>query len=36
MDAVSTATENSLGGAAQIPDAAVSRLALQPLGGVVP
>lgn len=35
MDPVSGDTEHSLGGAAEVPDAAVPRLALQPLGGAV-
>lgn len=35
MDPVSGDTENSLGGAAEVPDAAVPRLALQSLSGAV-
>lgn len=36
MDPVSGDTEHSLGGAAEVSDAAVPRLALQSLGGAVP
>lgn len=35
MDPVSGDTEDSLGGAAEVPDAAVPRLALQSLSGAV-
>lgn len=35
VDPVSWDAQNGLGGASEVPDAAVPRLALQPLGGAV-